>query len=59
MRVLTINELWQLSKYELSALSDRMVTLLLTLPKDSVEGIAVRNTLRNIGLTLSRRNFTL
>ncbi len=57
MRVLTINELWRLTRIELSDLAQRITNELPTLPEDSPERGGALTSLRNIRHVLARRDF--
>jgi hypothetical protein len=56
MRVLTINELWRLTRTELSRLAQRIATKLATYPEGSPARTAALVSLRNIRYVLSRRD---
>jgi hypothetical protein len=58
MRVLSINELWRLSRIELSSLALQIKSELPTFPEESPERAAAFTSLRNIGYVLARRDFS-
>jgi hypothetical protein len=58
MRVLTINELWRLTRIELSALATRIANELPALPEGSPERANAFATLRNIRSALARRDYS-
>jgi hypothetical protein len=58
MRVLTINELWRLTRIELSDLAQRITTELPKFPDDSPERANGLTSLRNIRYVLARRDFS-
>ena len=57
MRVLTINELWRLSRIELSDLAARITSQLATFPDSSPECANALTSLRNIRYVLTRRDY--
>ena len=56
MRVLLINELWRLTRIELSTLRQRIKAELPTLPEGSPERGNALTSLRNISYVLMRRD---
>lgn len=58
MRVLTINDLWRLTRIELSALAQRIANKLATYPEGSPARTAALISLRNIRYVLARRDFS-
>jgi hypothetical protein len=58
MRLLTINELWRLTRIELSTLAQRIKSELPALPDGSPERNNALTSLRNIGYVLMRRDFS-
>jgi hypothetical protein len=58
MRVLTINELWRLTRIELSDLAHRIRNELPTFPDGSPEQANALINLRNIGYVLVRRDYS-
>jgi hypothetical protein len=58
MRVLTINELWRLTRIELFDLVNRITTELRECPEDSPERADALVSLRNIRYVLARRDFS-
>ena len=58
MRVLTINELWRLTRIELTALHARIMNELASLPEGSVERANAHANLRTIRSVLARRDFS-
>lgn len=58
MRVLTINELWRLTRTELSNLAHRIRNELPTLPDGSPERANALTSLRNIRCVLARRDYS-
>lgn len=58
MRVLTINELWRLTRTELSNLAHRIRNELPAFPDDSPERTYALINLRNIRCVLARRDFS-
>jgi hypothetical protein len=58
MRVLTINELWRLTRTELSNLVTRITNELPTLPGGSPERASALTSLRNIRYVLARRDYS-
>jgi hypothetical protein len=58
MRVLTINELWRLTRIELSNLALQIENELPTFPEDSPERLSALMSLRNIRYVLARRDFS-
>jgi hypothetical protein len=57
MRALTTNELWRLTRIELSNLATRITNELPTFPDGSPERANAFTTLRNIRYVLARRDF--
>jgi hypothetical protein len=57
MRVLTISELWRMTRIELSDLARRITTRLATYPEGSPARTAALISLRNIRHVLARRDF--
>jgi hypothetical protein len=58
MRVLTINELWRLTRIELSDLGNRITNELTKFPDNSPERANALASLRNIRYVLARRDFS-
>jgi hypothetical protein len=58
MRVLTINELWRLTRIELLDLVNRITNELRTFPEGSPERANAFTTLRNIRFVLARRDYS-
>ena len=58
MRVLTINELWRLTRIELSDLAQRIGNELPTFPDGSPERVNALTSLRNIRYVLTRRDYS-
>lgn len=58
MRVLTINELWRLTRIELCDLAAKITAALPTLPEGSPQYTAAYINLRNIRFVLARRDFS-
>jgi hypothetical protein len=58
MRVLTINELWRLTRIELSNLAHRIRNELPTFPDGSPERSNALTNLRNIRYVLTRRDYS-
>jgi hypothetical protein len=58
MRVLTINELWRLTRIELSDLVNRITNELPKFPDSSPERANALTSLRNIRYVLARRDFS-
>jgi hypothetical protein len=58
MRVLTINELWRLTRIELSDLVVKITTELPKFPDNSPERANALTSLRNIRYVLARRDFS-
>jgi hypothetical protein len=58
MRVLTINELWRLTRIELSSLAHRIRNELTTFPDGSPERANALTSLRNIRYVLARRDYS-
>jgi hypothetical protein len=58
MRVLTINELWRLTRIELSDLAQRITNELPKFPENSPERADALVSLRNIRYVLSRRDYS-
>jgi hypothetical protein len=56
MRVLTINELWRMTRAELSGLARRIAIKLATYPEASPARTAALISLRNIQYVLARRD---
>ena len=57
MRVLTINELWRLTRIELFDLIGKITNELPTFPDCSLERANALTSLRNIRYVLARRDF--
>jgi hypothetical protein len=57
MRVLTINELWRLTRIELCQLAQDITNALPGFPADSPERASALTSLRNIRYALARRDF--
>jgi hypothetical protein len=55
---LTTNELWRLTRIELSSLAQQIKSELPTLPEDSPERVSSLTRLRNIGYLVARRDFS-
>lgn len=58
MQVLTINELWRLTRIELSTLAGRITKKLATYPEGSPARTSALTSLRNIRYVLARRDFS-
>jgi hypothetical protein len=58
MRVLTVDELWRLTRIELSDLARRIANELSTFPDGSLERANALTSLRNIRYVLARRDFS-
>ncbi len=58
MRVLTIKELWRLTRIELSDLAQRITGELPKFPDGSPERTSALTSLRNIRYVLARRDFS-
>jgi hypothetical protein len=58
MRVLTINELWRLTRIELFDLVAKITNELRTFPDGSLEYANALTSLRNIRYVLARRDFS-
>jgi hypothetical protein len=58
MRVLTINELWRLTRIELSDLVNRITSELPKFPDNSPERANALTSLRNIRYVLARRDYS-
>ena len=58
MRVLTMNELWRLTRIELLDLANRITNELLAFPEGSPERANALTSLRNIRYVLARRDFS-
>lgn len=58
MRVLTINELWRVTRTELFDLVNRITNELPAFPGGSPERANALTTLRNIRYVLARRDFS-
>ena len=58
MRVLTINELWRLTRIELLDLVNRITGELPAFPEGSPERANAITSLRNIRIVLARRGFS-
>ena len=58
MRVLTINELWRLTRIELSDLAQRITGELPAFPDGSPERANALTSLRNVRYVLARRDFS-
>ena len=58
MRVLTIDELWRLTRIELSDLAMRITGELPTFPDGSPQGANALTSLRNIRYVLTRRDYS-
>ena len=58
MKVLTITELWRLTRIELSNLAHRIRSELPTFPEGSPERANALTSLRKIGCVLARRDFS-
>jgi hypothetical protein len=57
MKLLTVNELWRLTRIELSTLAGRIKIALPALPDGSPERTNALTSLRNISYVLMRRDF--
>lgn len=58
MRALTINELWRLSRIELTNIVHQITSELPTFPDGSSQRANALITLRNVRYVLARRDFT-
>jgi hypothetical protein len=56
MKVLTINQLWRMTRIELSGLAQRIATRLAAYPEGSPARTAALISLRNIRYVLARRD---